>query len=112
VTNAITLTQANFEGEVLRSEVPVLVDYWASWCAPCRLVAPVIAQIAAEREGALKVGKVDVDDQPELADRAGALSIPLVVLYRDGRPAARAVGAMPKPALERALELDAAPAAP
>ena len=112
MTNAITLTQANFEDEVLRSEVPVLVDYWASWCAPCRLVAPVIEQIAAEREGHLKVGKVDVDDQAELADRAGALSIPLVVLYRGGEPTARAVGAMPKPALERALELDAAPAAP
>jgi thioredoxin 1 len=112
MTNAITLTQANFEDEVLRSEVPVLVDYWASWCAPCRLVAPVIEQIAAEREGHLKVGKVDVDEQPELADRAGALSIPLVVLYRDGEPSARAVGAMPKPALERALELDGAPAAP
>jgi thioredoxin 1 len=112
MTNPITLTQANFEDEVLRSEVPVLVDYWASWCAPCRLVAPVIEQIAAEREGHLKVGKVDVDDQPELADRAGALSIPLVVLYRDGEPTARAFGAMPKPALERALELDAAPAPP
>jgi thioredoxin 1 len=95
-----------------RGQAGDLVDYWASWCAPCRLVAPVIEQIAAEREGRLKVGKVDVDDQPELADRAGALSIPLIVLYRDGQPVARAVGAMPKPALERALELDAAPAAP
>jgi thioredoxin 1 len=111
MTNAITLTEQNFEEEVLRSEIPVLVDYWAAWCGPCRLIDPVIDEIAAERPGALKVGKVNIDEQPELAERAGARSIPFVVLYRDGEPAAAALGAQPKPALERALELDRTPAA-
>jgi thioredoxin 1 len=103
----ITLTEQNFEAEVLRSDVPVLVDYWAPWCGPCRQLAPVINQIAAERRGTLKVGKVNVDEQPLLAGRAGVRGIPFVVLYRDGREAAQAVGAQPKPALERALALDA-----
>jgi thioredoxin 1 len=110
MTNAVTLTETNFDQEVLSSEIPVLVDYWASWCGPCRLIAPVIEQIAAEREGALKVGKVNIDEQPQLAARAGAQSIPFVVLYRDGEPAAHAIGAQPKAALEQALGLDAAPA--
>lgn len=108
--DAGTLTESNFDDEVLSSDIPVLVDYWASWCGPRRLIAPVIDQIAAEREGALKVGKVNVDEQPQLAANAGAQSIPLVVLYRDGEPAAHAIGAQPKPALAKALGLDAAPA--
>jgi thioredoxin 1 len=110
MTNEITLTEANFAEEVLGSEVPVLVDYWADWCGPCHLIAPVIEQIAAEREGALKVGKVNVDEEPGLAAGAGVQSIPFVVLYRDGEPAAHALGAQPKRALEHALGLDADPA--
>jgi thioredoxin len=104
----ITLTEENFEAEVLRSDVPVLVDYWAPWCGPCRQLAPVIAQIAAQRRGALRVGKVDVDEQPQLAERAGVRGIPFVVLYRDGQPVAQAVGAQPPAALELVLGLDAA----
>ena len=110
MNNPITLTDANFDNEVRRSEVPVLVDYWAEWCGPCRLIAPVIEQIAAEHDGALKVGKVNVDEQPRLAEAAGMQSIPFVALYRDGRPAAHALGAQPKAALEQALGLDPAPA--
>jgi thioredoxin 1 len=108
MSNAITLTAANFEEEVVRSDVPVLVDYWAAWCGPCRILAPVVDQIAAERAGALKVGKVDVDQEPELADRAGVQGIPFVVLYRKGSPVASAVGALPKQLLEQRLGLDAA----
>lgn len=112
MSNAITLTEDNFEQQVLRSRTPVLVDYWAPWCAPCRLLAPVIEKIAAEHDGTLVVGKVNVDEQPSLADRAGVQGIPFVVLYRDGERAAASVGAVPKPALEQALGLDRlAPAA-
>ena len=106
MSDVITLTQENFEQEVLRSDVPVVVDYWAPWCGPCRLIGPVIEQIAAERAGTLKVGKVNVDQQPELAELAGVHGIPFVALYRDGRPLAHVVGARPKEALERALGLD------
>jgi thioredoxin 1 len=106
MSNVIALTEANFDEQVLTSEVPVVVDYWAPWCGPCRLLGPVIEQIAEERAGSIKVGKVNVDEEPELADRAGVRGIPFVVLYRDGQPAAQAVGAQAKSALERALGLD------
>ena len=106
MSNPIALTEANFDDEVLSSDTPVLVDYWAPWCGPCRLLAPVIDQIAAEGDGTLKVGKVNVDEQPRLQRLAGVQGIPFVILYRDGRPAAHALGAQPKRALESALGLD------
>jgi thioredoxin 1 len=105
MSEPITLTQGDFQQEVLESDVPVLVDYWAAWCGPCRVLGPVIEEIARERAGSLKVGKVDVDAEPELAARAGALSIPFVVLYRDGEPVAQSIGAMPRQRLEEALGL-------
>jgi thioredoxin 1 len=106
MSNVITLTQANFDEQVLASELPVIVDYWAPWCRPCRMLGPVVEQIADERATTIKVGKVNVDEEPELADRAGVRGIPFVVVYRDGQPAAQSVGAVPKAALERALGLD------
>ena len=101
----VTLTQGNFKQEVLDSDLPVLVDYWAAWCGPCRVLSPFIEEIGRERAGSLKVGKVDVDAEPQLAAHAGALSIPYVVLYRNGEPAAHSIGAMPKDHLEAALGL-------
>ncbi len=106
MTNLITLTEANFDEQVLAAEVPVVVDYWAPWCGPCRLLGPVIDQIADERAGTIKVGKVNVDVEPGLADRAGVRGIPFVVLYRGGQPIAQTTGAQPKQALEQALALD------
>ncbi len=111
MTDVITLTEANFDEQVRASEVPVLVDYWAPWCGPCRMLGPVIERIAAERAGTIKVGKVNVDEEPALADRAGVRGIPYVVLYRNGEPTAEAVGAQPKDALERALGLEPSAAA-
>jgi thioredoxin len=107
MSHVITLTHDNFDHEVTDSAVPVLVDYWAPWCGPCRVLGPVVDQIAAERAGMLKVAKVNVDEEPHLAELAGVHGIPTVVLYRDGDPVAHAVGAQPKQALEHALGLDA-----
>jgi thioredoxin 1 len=106
MSNVITLTHANFDAEVLASDVPVVVDYWAPWCGPCRMLGPVIEQLASERAGTVKVAKVNVDDEPALAERAGVRGIPYVVLYRDGEVAAQAVGAQPKAALEQSLGLE------
>ena len=101
----ITLTAENFEQEVLQSDLPVLVDFWATWCGPCRMLAPVVAQIAEEKEGELKVGKVNIDDQAELAIRYSIASIPTLMVFKDGQVAAKTVGAMPKSQLLSALGL-------
>ena len=96
----ITITKENFETEVLNSTVPVLLDFWATWCGPCRMIAPTLAQIAEENEGRLKVGKVNVDEEMELAMRFGVTSIPLLVVMKDGKIVNKAVGAMPKQKIE------------
>lgn len=89
----IELTQANYDGEVLKSNVPVLVDFWASWCGPCQMVAPTIAKLAEEYAGKIKVGKVNVDDEGVLASQNAIVSIPTVILFVNGKPAEKLVGA-------------------
>ena len=100
----ITLTSANFDAEVLQSEKPVLVDFWATWCGPCRMIAPVVAQLAEEHPE-IKVGKVNVDEEPALAMRYGISSIPTLLVFREGQLAGRTVGVQPKAALERMIRL-------
>ena len=92
----ITITTENFDAEVLHSEKPVLLDFWASWCGPCRMLAPVLEEIAREYEGGVKVGKVNVDEQMELAQKFGVSSIPLLVVFKDGQPVAKSLGYRPK----------------
>jgi thioredoxin 1 len=104
---ATDVTTASFEEEVLKSDRPVIVDFWAEWCGPCHAIAPVLDKIADERSDEVKLVKVNIDEEQELAMRYGIASIPTVVLFKDGEPAAAAIGAQPKQALERSLGLAA-----
>jgi thioredoxin len=99
------VTEQSFEDEVLQSDKPVIVDFWAEWCGPCHAVAPVLDRIVAESNGDLKLVKVNIDEQPALSQRYGVQSIPTMILFKNGEPAAAAIGAQPKPALEKALGL-------
>ena len=96
----IAVTGANFEAEVLKAPVPVLLDFWAPWCGPCRMVGPFVEQLAEEYSGRLKVGKVNVDEEADLASRHGIVSIPTMVIYKNGEIANQAVGALPKQNIE------------
>ena len=102
---ATDVTEATWESEVLKSDKPVLVDFWAEWCGPCHAIAPVLERIAEERADELTLVKVNIDEEQGLAMRFGIQSIPTVVLFKDGQPAAAAIGAQPKAALERSLGL-------
>jgi thioredoxin 1 len=100
-----TITTSQFDTEVLASETPVIVDFWAEWCGPCRAVSPILEQIAEERADEIRVVKVNIDEEPELQQRYGILSIPTILLFKGGEPAAAAVGAQPKRMLERSRGL-------
>ena len=100
----VVLTVENFENEVLKSDKPVLVDFWATWCGPCRMIAPIIEEIAHDFEGKIKVGKVNVDEQEELAIRYGISSIPTLLLFKNGEVAKKTLGYMPKEAVIKFIE--------
>jgi thioredoxin 1 len=104
---ATDVKTGTFENEVLQSDKAVLVDFWAEWCGPCHAVAPVLDRIADERSDELKLVKVNIDEEPDLAARYGVASIPTMILFKDGEPAGAAIGAQPKASLERALGLTA-----
>ena len=102
---ATAVTEATFEQEVTQSDKAVIVDFWAEWCGPCHAVAPVLDRIVEEHAGEVKLVKVNIDEERGLAERYGIASIPTMILFRDGEPAAAAMGAQPKGALERQLGL-------
>jgi len=102
--NEIKITTENFEQEVLQSELPILVDFWAEWCGPCKMIAPFLAEIAEERTGEVKVGKINVDEQPALAAKFGIMSIPTVVLFKNGEAVNGFVGYRPKEQIEELLK--------
>lgn len=100
----VTLTDANFRQEVLESDEPVLVDFWAAWCGPCRVIAPAIEELAREYEGRAKIGKLDVDHNPQVAMQYGIRSIPTILFFKDGRVADQLIGAVPKKLMAAKLD--------
>ncbi len=99
----ITLTAENFEEEVLKSEQPVLVDFWAVWCGPCKMLSPVVDQIAEETQG-VKFGKLNIDDEMDIAEKYGIMSIPTLMLFKNGEPVNQLVGVQPKSVIENLLK--------
>lgn len=100
----LKITRENFENEVMKSNIPVLIDFWAPWCGPCRMMGSIIEQLAEEYEGKAKVGKVNVDEEGELSQAFGVMSIPTIVLVKDGKVVKQAVGARPKAEVEAMLQ--------
>ena len=100
----IIINEKNFKEEVLNSDIPVLVDFWATWCGPCKMLAPTIAQIAEEKAGVIKVAKVDVDENPNLAAQFGISSIPTRMVFKNGKATKTSVGARPKSMIEAMLD--------
>ncbi|MDF5728623.1 MAG: thioredoxin [Rhizonema sp. PD38] len=103
MSSIIAVTEATFNQEVLESEVPVLVDFWAPWCGPCRMVAPVVDEVATEYEGQVKVVKLNTDENPTVASRYGIRSIPTLIVFKGGRQVDTVVGAVPKTTLIKTL---------
>ena len=100
----VELTTENFENEVLQSDVPVLIDFWADWCMPCKMIDPILDEMAEEYDGTLKIGKLDVDQQGEIAARYNVVSIPTLLLFKDGEVAGQQIGAAPRERLEKLVK--------
>lgn len=100
----ITFTDQNFETDVLQSKMPVVVDFWAPWCAPCRIVGPVIEELAKDYDGKVKVGKLNVDENMQVSGGYGVMSIPTVMIFKDGKPVKSIVGAQGKDTYKKAIE--------
>ncbi|RME94295.1 MAG: thioredoxin [Verrucomicrobia bacterium] len=102
--DVLTLDESNFQTEVLQSDVPVLVDFWATWCGPCRMIAPLIDELAAEYKGRIKVGKVDVDQNGQLAQQYRITGVPTLMIFKNGQVVEAMVGVKPKPELKKAID--------
>lgn len=109
----VAVSDVTFEAEVVQSALPTLTDFWAAWCGPCRMVAPILEQLAKEQDGKLKIAKLDVDKNPQTATKYGVMSIPTLILFKGGKPVERLVGYMPKERLWEKLapHVGATPAA-
>ncbi len=102
--DTVELSDSTFESEVIKSETPVLVDFWAPWCGPCRMLSPVVEEIATSYTGRLKVGKVNVDDNQQITMKYGIRSIPTLILFKDGKAVEQVIGAVPKTEIERIIK--------
>lgn len=104
MSKPVDVTDATFDTEVINAETPVLVDFWASWCGPCRIVGPILEEIATEKDGKLKIAKVNIDENNQMAAQLGISSIPTMILYKNGQPVEKIVGAYPKPRILEKVE--------
>ncbi len=106
----LEFTDANFDQEVIKSDIPVLVDFWAVWCGPCKMIAPLVEELSAEYQGKIKIGKLDVDNNPNVSMTYGIRSIPTLLIFRDGKIADQIIGAVPKQAIAQKLDSQLQPA--
>lgn len=104
MSKALEVTSATFEAEVLKSDTLVLVDFWAPWCGPCKMLGPIIDEVAEEYAGKIKVVKIDIDENGDVANKYGVMSIPTLILFKDGNIANKTIGLQPKPALKKLID--------
>lgn len=104
MSKPVDVTDSTFDDEVINADTPVLVDFWASWCGPCRVVGPILEEIASEKDGKLKIAKVNIDENNQMAAQLGISSIPTMILYKNGQPVEKIVGAYPKPRILEKVE--------
>jgi len=101
---ALEFTTSNFDQEVIKSDIPVLVDFWAVWCGPCRMIAPIVDELHKELEGQMKIGKVNVDQEPSISQKYGVRNIPTLLIFKNGEIVDKIIGAMPKPVLMKKIQ--------